>query len=164
MTAARRKRKPPGPLAPVLMVLFLAAATSPAAAQTTEQIVVDRHSGLALYGFDPVAYFTDGKASRGRGDFEYPFAGAVWRFRNEGNRAAFAERPDVYMPKFGGYDPLALARGVATPGHPEVWALADGHVYLFQNPDSRTAFRTDPPTAVEAAEARWPEVSRELLP
>lgn len=163
MTAERRKRKPLGAVTLVLAALFAAAAT-PVAAQTTEQVVVDRHSGLAIYGFDPVAYFTDGRASRGRGDLEFPFAGAVWRFRNEGNRAAFIDHPEIYMPRFGGYDPLALARGVAAPGHPESWALAEGRVYLFQSSKNRDAFRTEPNHAVQAAEAHWPDVSRELLP
>jgi hypothetical protein len=163
MTPARRKRKPLAAVA-LAFAAIVAAAVAPAAAQTTEQVVVDRHSGLAIYGFDAVAYFTDGRASRGRGDLEFPFAGAVWRFRNEGNRAAFVGHPEVYMPRFGGYDPLSLARGVAAPGHPELWVLAEGHLYLFQTPDSRNAFRTDPQSAMQAAEARWPEVSRELLP
>src|SRR3954463_10776658 len=64
-------------------------------AATTERIVVDPNRGLALSGFDPVAYFTDGKPLMGRGDLEMSFAGATWRFRNEGNRAAFAENPEV---------------------------------------------------------------------
>ena len=40
----------------------------------------------------------------------------VWRFSNEGNRAAFAEHPEVYTPRFGGYDPVAIARGVSGAG------------------------------------------------
>ena len=58
-----------------------------AEASTTERVVVDPHSGLAILGFDPVAYFTDGEARPGRDAFEQAFAGAVWRFRNEGNKA-----------------------------------------------------------------------------
>ena len=73
--------------------------------------MVDRNSGLAISGFDPVAYFIDGAASLGKGEFEASFAGAVWRFRNEGNRGAFMADPDIYMPRFGGYDPIGVARG-----------------------------------------------------
>src|SRR5207244_12096850 len=85
-------------------------------AATTERVVVDRHTGLALYGVDPVAYFTERKPVPGRPEFEYSYAGAVWRFDNEGNRAAFAADPDVYMPRYGGYDPVGISRGLATPG------------------------------------------------
>src|SRR6476660_1099247 len=97
-------------------LLLLAGLPNPSGlSATTERIVVDPVRGLALSGFDPVAYFTDGKALVGRDDLEMNLAGAIWRFRNEGNRAAFAANPEVYLPAFGGYDPIAVARGVATP-------------------------------------------------
>ena len=83
-----------------------------ALAATTERVVVNRYSGLAIEGFDPVAYFTDSAAVRGVADFEAAEAGAVWRFRNEGNRASFVAHPEVYGPQFGGYDPVDLGRGV----------------------------------------------------
>jgi hypothetical protein len=103
----------------------------PSRAATTERIVVDPNRGLALSGFDPVAYFTDGKPLMGRGDLEMRLAGATWRFRNEGNRAAFAENPEVYLPTFGGHDPVAVTRGVATAGHPQIWLIAAERLYPF---------------------------------
>src|SRR5262245_1958258 len=119
------------PLASIFLgfALVLATAgmgtTALRAAATTERIVVDRHTGLAIHGFDPVASFTDAKATIGREELELSLGGVVWRFRNLGNRAAFAEYPDIYMPRFGGYDPIALARGVATAGHPHLWLIVD---------------------------------------
>ena len=77
-----------------------------------------RRPGLAINGFDPVAYFTEATARQGRVDTEYRLSGATWRFRNEGNRAAFADNPEVYMPQFGGYDPVAIARGTSVAGTP----------------------------------------------
>ena len=73
---------------------------------------------------DPLAYFIDGASLRGSDDFEHAYAGAVWRFRNEGNRAAFIADPQVYMPRYGGYDPVGVARGVAVPGDPRLWLVA----------------------------------------
>ena len=64
-----------------------------AGAATTERVVVNRHTGLAIDGFDPVAYFVDGAPKHGRAELELRSGGATWRFRNEGNRAAFAARP-----------------------------------------------------------------------
>ena len=136
----------------------------PAGAATTERLVVDRHTGLALYGFDPVAYFTDSEPLAGRPEFELPFAGAVWRFRNEGNRAAFVDRPDVYMPRFGGYDALAVAREAAVPGNPRYWAIVQQRLYLFQSPAARDAFAADPAPALAAAQAKWPELVKTLVP
>ncbi|HXW25418.1 MAG TPA: YHS domain-containing (seleno)protein [Xanthobacteraceae bacterium] len=139
-------------------------APRPSDAATTERVVVDPHTGLALYGFDPVAYFTEVTAMAGRPEFELSFAGAVWRFRNEGNRAAFADRPDVYMPRFGGYDALAVARGVAVPGNPRYWLVTDQRLYLFESPAARAAFAADPQTVLAAAQARWPQVLETLVP
>jgi hypothetical protein len=172
MTAARRLAKRPlRPIwlaragAAVLLALgALAAATPPRAAATTERIVVDRHTGLAIHGFDPVAYFTDAKATIGREELELSLGGAVWRFRNPGNRAAFAEYPDIYMPRFGGYDPVAVARGVATAGHPHLWVIADDRLYLFHSVEAQGLFAADPDGAIVAAEARWAELESTLLP
>jgi hypothetical protein len=168
MTAARRNRKrrlvpPVVGLMVALAAVLLGARALPAAA-TTERFVVDRHTGLAIHGFDPVAYFTDAKARIGREELELSFAGVIWRFRNAGNRAAFAEDPDIYMPRFGGYDPLAMARGVAAPGHPHLWLVADDRLYLFQSLEAQSAFAADPRHAVAAAEAKWADVLGTLVP
>jgi hypothetical protein len=111
-----------------------------------------------------VAYFTDGKPMAGRAELELSFAGAVWRFRNEGNRAAFTDRPDIYMPRFGGYDPMAVARGVAVPGNPQVWVVAQRRLYLFQTAETREAFAAAPDKMLAAAQARWPQVVEALVP
>ena len=110
MTVARNLRK--AFYVPVVAALLVALTlTCPAADHAvTERIVVDRHTGLAIGGFDPVAYFVEAEAVLGKGDFEYALADTVWRFRNEGNRAAFVDNPEIYMPRFGGYDPVAVAR------------------------------------------------------
>jgi hypothetical protein len=129
-----------------------------------DQIAMDWHTGLAIYGFDPVAYFTDSKPRVGSPEFEYALAGATWRFRNEGNRAAFITHPEVYTPAFGGYDPIAVAKGVATAGHPQFWMIADQRLYLFRDEATRAEFAADPAKSVTDAEIRWPSVLRDLVP
>ena len=160
MTTARRSRKRHVYLAAFALALS-SLASSPHAA-TTERVVVDRHTGLALYGIDPVAYFTDKKPVEGRPDVELTYAGAVWRFDNEGNRAAFATDPEVYMPRFGGYDPVGISRGLATPGYPSLWLVHDERLYLFYTADARAAFIAGPDAVIAAAAARWSTVKSEL--
>lgn len=133
-------------------------------AATTEQIVVDRKTGLALYGFDPVSYFTDGRPQEGRPELEINHGGVVWRFRNEGNRAAFADHPEVYMPRYGGHDPVAIGRGIARPGHPDFWAIHDKKLFLFYSEDAKLEFELDPVVAILQAEANWPHVRDTLTP
>jgi hypothetical protein len=127
-------------------------------------VVSDRYTGLAIKGYDPVAYFVDGRAEEGRADLEYPFAGVIWRFRNQGNRAAFRDSPATYMPQFGGYDPMAVARGVATPGNPLVWSVAEDRLYLFFSYEARAQFLADAERMTTAAEVNWPAVQSVLVP
>jgi hypothetical protein len=124
--------------------------------------VVNSHTGLAISGFDPVAYFTDGKPKLGRPDMELSQDGAVWRFRNEGNRAAFSDHPEVYIPRFGGYDPVAVARGASVPGHPLFWIVVGGRLYLFYDAKAHSAFVAEPGRIIEAAERKWPAVARTI--
>ena len=168
MTAARRQWKSRRELIFFLALAGLGAALSPGIAPlraaTTERVVADPSSGLAIGGFDPVAYFTDAMPRLGNSDFELSFAGVVWRFRNEGNRAAFVANPEVYMPRFGGYDPIAVARGASAPGHAELWTIAEDRLYLFYSGEPRDAFAGNPSAAIYAAERGWPAVLRTLSP
>jgi hypothetical protein len=133
-------------------------------AAMTERIVSDPHTGLAMNGIDPVAYFTDAAPLYGRADQEVRYAGAIWRFRNEGNKAAFIANPDVYMPRYGGYDPVALGRALAVPGNPLIWVLAGERLYLFYNDEARDRFIADPDEAILHADNKWPSVVSGLLP
>jgi hypothetical protein len=131
---------------------------------TTERVVADPASGLAINGFDPVGYFTDAAARFGKADIEQRYAGAVWRFRNVGNRAAFVAHPDIYMPQFGGYDPVAVAAGKSVAGSPLHWAIKRQRLYLFYDAQARTAFLADADGIIAQAERRWPVVEKTLTP
>lgn len=133
-------------------------------ASITERVVVDRLRGLAIGGFDPVSYFTDHKALLGVGSHELHYAGAVWRFRNVGNRAAFANDPGIYAPVFGGYDPLAVRRGVATAGNPQIWLVHKNRLYFFYDAASRDAFTAQPVFVLAEAMQAWPKLEKTLLP
>jgi len=171
MTTARQERKQFGIALAALTVGFFGAFVAPPAAElssaraaTTERIVVDWHTGLAIDGYDPVAYFTDGKPLAGSADFELRYGGAVWRFRNIGNREAFVARPDVYMPQFGGYDPLGIAHGAAVAGNPLLWRINGERLFLFYDGARAGTFDADPARAIAAAERQWPQVKRALSP
>jgi hypothetical protein len=142
--------------------LVVAALSGPARSLPSDTVATDPQTGLAVDGFDPVAYFTGAGASLGRPEFEYRLAGVTWRFRNEGNRDAFADHPEIYAPQFGGYDPVAIARGIAVAGHPLTWLVAGERLYLFYDAKARADFIVAPQRAVEAAQRRWPEVRRSL--
>ena len=139
------------------------AGLSPAArASTTERVVVNRFSGLAIEGFDPVAYFADARPVQGLPQFEASDSGAVWRFRNASNRASFVAHPDIYGPQFGGYDPIDLARGVTVAGNPRFWLVSGQRLYLFNREETRAAFVADPSKVLRSATQRWPGIQQSL--
>jgi hypothetical protein len=164
MTAARQQRKRP-------FIILLAFATAlggnicepwAVRAATDLQLTVNLDSGLAISGFDPVAYFTDGKAMFGKPGIELNKDGTVWRFSNEGNRGAFALHPEVYAPQFGGYDPVAIGRDRSVPGHPLFWAVVGQRLYFFYSEKTRLAFLAEPGRIIATAERKWPEVAGAL--
>jgi hypothetical protein len=145
-----------------LVAILVSATPLPSRAATTERLVVNRFTGLAIDGFDPVAYFVDGQPARGLPDFEAGLLGAVWRFRNEGNEASFLAHPEVYGPQFGGYDPIDVARGVILPGNPLFWVISGQRLYLFALQANRDAFAADPERFLSQADKRWPALERGL--
>src|SRR5262249_12202246 len=100
----------------------------------------------------------------GLADHELNFAGVIWRFRNVGNKAAFAAHPDVYMPRYGGYDPIAIGRGVAVAGNPLLWMMVGERVYLFYDTQSRARFPAIRAGATLIAAPKWPGVAAGLVP
>ena len=151
-------------LAGLVLVSLAAAGFSGSAARaaTTERVVVNRFTGLAIEGYDPVAYFVDARPEIGLQDFEASQAGAVWRFRNEGNRASFVAHPEIYGPQFGGYDPTDVARGVTFAGNPRFWVISGERLYLFGLEAHRDAFAADPDRFLNQAHARWPALQQNL--
>lgn len=156
MTAARQR----GKRLLLLRFLVLLLGSVPGYVSAEPILVVNPATGLAISGFDPVTYFTDGRAGQGRPEIELSTDAAVWRFRNPGHRAAFMAHPEVYEPHFGGYDPVAIARGRAVAGHPLFWGIAGERLYLFYSAESRDAFLADPDATLALAESKWSEVMR----
>src|SRR6202451_1391412 len=170
MTAARQKRKR---LCAGFAAAFAASASvllarrsgpPPSVAATTERLVVDWNTGLAIGGYDPVAFFTDGRPVAGSADFELRYAGAIWRFRNVGNREAFAAQPDIYMPKFGGYDLIGVTGSVAGAGNPNAWLISGHRLYLLYDRARLQKCAGDADRLGAEAERKWPDVRGALSP
>ena len=146
----------------IALIWLVLGLCTPLQAGTNERVVTDRYTGLAIGGFDPVAYFTDSDAQVGLPDYELTEDGAVWRFRNEGNRAEFAKHPEIYGPQFGGYDPVDMARGVTIAGNPRFWLVAGQRLYLFGREETRAAFAAAPAKFLPVAQKQWPILQETL--
>jgi hypothetical protein len=164
MTARRQQRKRPISARLLLGVALGCGIFAPGTPQaaTDNQLTVNLDTGLAISGFDPVAYFTESKAEFGRPEIELNLDGVVWRFTNEGNRGAFAAHPEVYAPRFGGFDPVAISGDRSVQGHPLFWVVVGQRLYLFYSEKTRAAFLADPGRIIDTAERKWPGVARAL--
>ena len=85
--------------------------------------------GLALRGFDAVAYFAVDNAVRGDAKYEYIWNGAKWLFASEENMRKFQASPEAYAPQFGGYCSYAVSEGYTADADPEAWKVVDGKLY-----------------------------------
>ncbi|TBW37373.1 hypothetical protein EYW49_11460 [Siculibacillus lacustris] len=151
------KPRPPPPPPPVLNGPIAAPAPIPRV-----HWLADAFTGLALGGYDPVAYFLEGKPVLGRPENELDWGGTTWRFTGPGNLAAFRDSPEVYAPRFAGYCVFAVSQGRPTEGSPLVPLLWHGRLLLFADPLSRVAFLADPDRLIAEAEGRWPALAAEL--
>ena len=89
---------------------------------------------LAIKGYDPVAYFTDGRPVQGLPDFEYVWDDHVYRFASAEHRNMFKADPVRYAPQFGNFCAMALAKGQIVVANPENWLISDGKLYVFGSP------------------------------
>jgi YHS domain-containing protein len=115
-------------------------------------------SGLALKGYDPVAYFADGKPVRGKPEFTASHEGATYRFASAASRDAFRAAPAKYAPQYGGYCAFGMASGYKAPIEPEAWTIVEGRLYLNYNLPVRSRWSADIPGFIRKADANWPTV------
>jgi hypothetical protein len=113
-------------------------------------------AGLAIGGYDAVAYFTDGAAMKGDPAFAHQWMDATWLFASAEHRDVFAADPEAYAPQYGGYCAFAVARGHAAKANPEVWKIVDGKLYLNLGPGVQSQWEKDIPGYVARANTNWP--------
>lgn len=121
-------------------------------------------SGVAVRGYDPVAYFTDGKAVAGQSAFEFTWSGATWRFASAANREAFAKMPERYAPQFGGYCSWAVSRNYTATIDPQAFTIVDGKLYLNYSTDVQARWRTDRDANIAKGHQNWPALVAKAAP
>ena len=110
---------------------------------------------VAIHGYDTVAYFTDGKAMKGKSEFDHVWRDTRWHFASTGNRDLFTANPDRYAPQYGGYCALGLASGEFADVDPEAWTIVDGKLYLNNTKDFRVVWRKAPEAHIGNADYNW---------
>lgn len=135
---------------PLLIVVFLFVATLSHA--DSLQYATDNG---AIDGYDPVSYFTKGRAERGFPIITTTWNGAEWRFTSEENRAAFVANPEKYAPQYGGFCALGMAHGGDVPTDPEAWTIWDDKLYLNMIKEVSITWRYNPDKLIERANVKW---------
>jgi YHS domain-containing protein len=113
-------------------------------------------SGLALQGYDAVAYFTDGRPVPGKAEFTHPWNGATWRFASREHRDLFAAAPEKYAPQYGGYCAKAVSENNTAAIDPQAWKIVDGKLYLNYSPKVQKLWEQDIPGRIASADKNWP--------
>ena len=138
-------------------LIFLVALSAPVAAQQAP--VYSSFLGGAIQGYDPVAYFTEGKPVKGKPEFSHQWKGAAWRFASAANRDRFAAAPEKYAPQYGGYCAYGVASGYAVKTEPDAWSVVDGKLYLNYDRSVQASWVKDIPGYIRKADANWPAVA-----
>ncbi len=127
-------------------------AYSPKAAIPDYNVTADN---VAIHGYDTVAYFVDGKATKGKSEFEHFWQDARWHFANATNRDMFTANPSRYAPQYGGYCAVGLAVGEYANSDPEAWSIVDGKLYLVKATKKVDRWRKGKPYYLGASEYNW---------
>ena len=116
--------------------------------------------GLAVKGYDVVAYVTQGKPVEGSRQFEHRIGGTTYRFASAANRDAFAKEPDRYLPQFGGFCAWAVSRGYTADVDPQAWRIVNGRLYLNYSRRVQAKWEEDVPGNIAKGDSNWPAISR----
>jgi YHS domain-containing protein len=130
----------------------------PPVASAEPAIYTGAFDDLAVQGYDPVAYFKDGKPVKGAKEFSMTWMGAEFRFASAANRDAFKKNPEAYAPQYGGYCAWAVSQGYTAKGDARNWKIVDGKLYLNYNTSVQKKWEGDIPGFIASADANWPEV------
>lgn len=114
--------------------------------------------GVAINGYDPVAYFTQSAPVAGQSAHSLNWNGAEWRFASAENKAMFEADPETYAPQFGGYCAYAVSKGYTATTAPEAWTVHDGKLYLNFSLRARDLWSQDIPGNIAKGNANWPDV------
>ncbi len=142
---------------PILTLLALIVFVA-ASAQAIDPVNKTTFGGVAIKGYDPIAYFTDGKPVKGSKGFSVEWQKATWQFVTAKNRDAFSKDPEKYAPQYGGYCAYAVSKGYTADIDPNSWKIVNGKLYLNYNAEAQQLWAKDIPGNIAKANQNWPKL------
>ena len=114
--------------------------------------------GVAINGYDPVAYFRQKAPVRGSAEFTTQWKGVNWRFASQENLDLFEAEPERYAPQYGGYCAWAVSQGYTAKTDPRAFSLIDGKLYLNYSRGVQATWAKDLAGNISRGDANWPKV------
>ena len=118
--------------------------------------------GIALQGYDPVAFFTDNRPVKGAQQFQTKYQGATYYFASAEHKATFEKEPAKYEPQFGGFCAYGASRGKTVPIKIEAWQIVNGRLLMQYDLDVKGKFNDDPQGNLQKADQNWPGLVEKL--
>lgn len=146
----------PSVLVVIIVVVILMAKShsiSPLSWGSHEAVYAEK--GVAIKGYDPVAFHTQNKAVKGDETYSFDWNGATWQFASSDNLELFQTSPDKYAPQFGGYCAFAVSQGFTAEVDPEHWLVKDDKLFIFSNEDVLNDWKKDEANLEKAAKEQW---------
>ena len=113
------------------------------------------HSDTAILGYDPVAYFTDGKPVKGQDSLAFEWMGAKWKFASQAHLDAFKATPEKYAPQYGGYCAYGVSQDNLVSIEPDKFKVLDGKLYLNYDAGVQEKWLKDPAGYNRLADAKF---------
>jgi YHS domain-containing protein len=143
-----------------VVAVILCAASSAVGGQTKPLVNIDGE-GVGIHGYDPVVYFTEGKAVKGDPQFASSYGGAIYHFRSNDDKLAFEKDPAKYAPQYGGYCAMAMTMGKQEDADPNFFLVHDGKLLLQRNEKAHMMFMKDPAGNHKKADEQWKKLHGE---
>ena len=116
--------------------------------------------GVAIHGYDPVAYFAEQKPMKGSPEYHAAYQGSTFYFVSAANRDRFAADPAKFSPQYGGFCAFGMAKGYKAAIDPAAFTVVGNKLYLNYSETVRSQWLTDIPGYIRNAHANWPEVRK----
>jgi YHS domain-containing protein len=137
----------------LLLLLAFAAVTARAEKPVNATIF-----GVAIKGYDPVAYFTEARPVKGDSNFSSEWNGATWHFASAAHRDTFQAAPEKYAPQYGGYCAWAVSQGYTASIDPDAWKIVEGKLYLNYSAEVQKKWSGNIPGNIVKADVNWPKL------
>lgn len=120
-----------------------------------QEKTIYQKNGIAINGYDPVAYFTDNMPVKGKEAFSFDWNGAKWQFSSDTNMALFKANPEKYAPQYGGFCAYGVSENHKSPTDPNAWTIVEEKLYLNYSPKVKELWTKDIPNRIKKANDYW---------